>query len=190
LALTAAGRVVAWGYDGNGQTDVPTGLSNVVAVVAEDWRSLALTADGRVVLWGTEEPTNTPSGLSDVVAIAAADYHDLALTGLPPGVAAPALAGSPFLVATAERPFNYRINAKNGVNRLWRGWSACWFGFAPGGRLDHWATQRGRELLGGAHGEQQLWIQQFESQTICQRTSGACHRQHWLDHCGFGQQIQ
>jgi alpha-tubulin suppressor-like RCC1 family protein len=116
LALTAEGRVFAWGGNGYGQTNVPSGLSNVVAIVAEDCRSLALTADGRVVLWGTEEPTNAPSGLSDAVAIAAGDYHDLALTGLPPGLAAPALVGSPFLVATTERPFHYRIIAKNGVS--------------------------------------------------------------------------
>jgi alpha-tubulin suppressor-like RCC1 family protein len=115
LALSGDGRVFAWGNNSSGQADVPAGLSNVVAIVAEDFRSLALTAGGQVVLWGTEEPANTPSGLSNVVAIAAGDYHDLALTGLPPGLAAPALVGSRSLVATAERPFHYRIVAKNGV---------------------------------------------------------------------------
>ena len=46
LALTAEGRVVAWGSNDVGQTNVPSGLSNVVAIAAGDHHSLALTAEG------------------------------------------------------------------------------------------------------------------------------------------------
>ena len=74
--------VVAWGDNGYGQTDVPGGLSNVVAIAAGEYHSLALTAEGTVVAWGDNDygQTNVPSGLSNVVAIAAGGYHSLALT--------------------------------------------------------------------------------------------------------------
>src|SRR5687767_3244865 len=47
LALKQDGTVVAWG-----QTSVPAGLSNVVAVAAAADNSLALKSDGTVVGWG------------------------------------------------------------------------------------------------------------------------------------------
>ena len=74
--------VVAWGDNGDGQTTVPSGLSNVVAIAAGGYHSLALTAEGRVVAWGDNGcgQTTVPSGLSNVVAIAAGGDHSLALT--------------------------------------------------------------------------------------------------------------
>jgi len=75
--------VVGWGDNGQGQTDVPSGLSNVVAIAAGDGHSLALTAEGRVVAWGSfwwGRETDPPSGLSNVVAIAAGLDYSLALT--------------------------------------------------------------------------------------------------------------
>jgi len=42
LALAAEGRVVAWGRNDVGQTDVPSGLSNVVRIAAGGGHSLAL----------------------------------------------------------------------------------------------------------------------------------------------------
>jgi alpha-tubulin suppressor-like RCC1 family protein len=117
LALTAEGRLVAWGWNSDGQSDVPSGLSNVVASAGGVYHTLALTAEGRVVGLGNDSygQTDVPSGLSNVVAIAAGAEHSLALSGLPPGAAAPALVGPRFLMATADRPFHYRIIAKNGV---------------------------------------------------------------------------
>jgi hypothetical protein len=89
--------VVAWGAGTNntgsspnlGQAQVPSGLSNVVAVAAGGYHSLALKADGTVVAWGAGT-TNTgsipnfgqaivPAGLTGVVAVAAGVYHSLAL---------------------------------------------------------------------------------------------------------------
>ncbi len=69
LALTADGHVYAWGYNnygqlGNGSTanattpvevEGPGGtgtLSNIVAISAGGYHSLALTADGHVYAWG------------------------------------------------------------------------------------------------------------------------------------------
>ncbi len=69
--------VVAWG----GDVDVPTGLSNVVAVAGGLDFSMALKSDGTVTAWGTSAhgETNIPSGLNSVIAIAANAYHGLAL---------------------------------------------------------------------------------------------------------------
>jgi hypothetical protein len=82
LALTAAGRVVAWGDNADGQTNVPIGLSNVVAIAAGAVNSLALLSDGRVAAWGNSwyGQTNVPSELINVVAIAAGGSQCMALT--------------------------------------------------------------------------------------------------------------
>ena len=69
----AANEVVGWGDNSYGETNVPTGLSNVVAIAAGASHSLALTAEGRVVGWGYNSAgqTTIPSGLSNLVGIAA-----------------------------------------------------------------------------------------------------------------------
>jgi alpha-tubulin suppressor-like RCC1 family protein len=83
LALKADGTVVAWGKNTYGQTTVPAGLSNVVAVAASATgdHSLALKADGTVVAWGnnSEGQCNIPAGLSGVVAITAGNINSYAL---------------------------------------------------------------------------------------------------------------
>ncbi len=78
----AAPEVVAWGDNSAGQTNVPSGLSNVVAIAAGGFNSLALTAESRMVAWGANDfgQTNVASGLSNVVAIATGGLHCLALT--------------------------------------------------------------------------------------------------------------
>jgi alpha-tubulin suppressor-like RCC1 family protein len=76
--------VAAWGGKGDGQTYVPPGLTNVVAVSAGNGHALALMGDGTVVAWGKNiydrySKTNVPPGLSNVVAIASGSSHNLAL---------------------------------------------------------------------------------------------------------------
>ena len=75
------GKVVAWGSDWVGQTNVPAGVSNIVAIAAGEFHSLALKANGTVVAWGFDGDGKTlvPAGLSNVVAIAAGQNHSLAL---------------------------------------------------------------------------------------------------------------
>jgi alpha-tubulin suppressor-like RCC1 family protein len=75
------GSVVAWGYNSSGQTNVPAGLSNVVAIAAGGYFSMALGSDGTVRAWGDSGSgeTTLPAGLSDVVAIAGGGYFGLAL---------------------------------------------------------------------------------------------------------------
>src|SRR5208283_2599280 len=77
----AASNVVGWGDNSYGESTVPAGLSNVVAISAGDFDSLALEANGTVMAWGdnTYGELDTPAGLTNVVAIAAADELGLAL---------------------------------------------------------------------------------------------------------------
>lgn len=78
LGWSQSGTVIAWGDNRIGQASVPPGLSNVVAISAGEWHSVALKADGTVVAWGADH--GVPSDLTNVVVIAAAGFHNLALT--------------------------------------------------------------------------------------------------------------
>ncbi len=83
--FTTGTRVTAWGYNKYGQTTLPTGLSNVVAVTGGGDHSLALKADGTVAVWGSYYngsqyvPMFVPAGLNNVVAVAGRGSHNLAL---------------------------------------------------------------------------------------------------------------
>src|SRR6266567_2071627 len=76
------GSVVAWGDNDEGETDVPAGLTDVTAVAAGWYHSLAVTAQGRVVAWGSGAYgiTQAPGDLAGVTAVAAGRLHSLALT--------------------------------------------------------------------------------------------------------------
>ncbi len=86
MALTNTGRVLAWGANGGGQTDVPSAAQagSVVAIAAGGGHSMALTSTGRVLAWGyngvgqTDVPSAAQAG--SLAAIAAGGYHSMALT--------------------------------------------------------------------------------------------------------------
>ncbi|MEY2714666.1 MAG: hypothetical protein RIT24_1009, partial [Planctomycetota bacterium] len=48
VALKADGSVACWGYNAQGQCNVPAGLGTVSAVAAGDYHTVALKADGSV----------------------------------------------------------------------------------------------------------------------------------------------
>ena len=77
----AGGMVVGWGSNNAGQTDIPAGLTDVVAIATGSYHGLALKTDGMVVGWGynTSGQATPPAGLTDLVAISAGDWHSLAL---------------------------------------------------------------------------------------------------------------
>ena len=87
-ALTLS-PVVAWGagtVNSNlsphyGQSRIPAGLSNIIALAGGGYHSLALKSDGRVVAWGWNGigQTNVPTTLTNAVAIAAGLRHSTAL---------------------------------------------------------------------------------------------------------------
>jgi alpha-tubulin suppressor-like RCC1 family protein len=81
LALNFDGTVVAWGRNQYGQSNVPAGLTNVVAVSAGVYHSLALKSDGTVVAWEGNDfgQSDVPAGLTNVVAVSAGQYNNLAL---------------------------------------------------------------------------------------------------------------
>ena len=74
-------QVVAWGDGEQGTTNLPTDLTNIVALASGWYHSLGLRSDGTVVAWGSNSngQTNVPAGLSNVVAVAAGNRHSLAL---------------------------------------------------------------------------------------------------------------
>lgn len=69
--------------DAYGQINIPSNATNIVAIAAGYYHSLALRADGAVVAWGLDNygQTNAPPGLTNVIAIAAGEYHSMALIG-------------------------------------------------------------------------------------------------------------
>jgi hypothetical protein len=81
LALLNDGTVTAWGADSDGQSDVPTTLSNAVLIAAGYHHSLALTGDGAIVGWGAgpNGETVAPPGLFGVVGLWAGDGFSVAL---------------------------------------------------------------------------------------------------------------
>lgn len=83
LALKSDGTVVAWGNNANNQSNVPTGLANVVAIAAGGFTSLALKSDGTVVAWGsnTSGQTTVPANVPRSFALGASTRGCFALTG-------------------------------------------------------------------------------------------------------------
>ena len=81
MALKQDGTVVAWGDSDDGQTDVPAGLSGVVAIAGGGEHTVVLKSDGTVVAWGDSSSgqTTIPAGLSGVTAIAAGYFYTVAL---------------------------------------------------------------------------------------------------------------
>ncbi|RYG47750.1 hypothetical protein EON79_06490 [bacterium] len=82
LALTASGRVVAWGGENlHSELDVPEDL---VAIDIDSWNGacFAVRADGTLVSWGNISATSElqpPAGLTNVSKIRVDDLHALAL---------------------------------------------------------------------------------------------------------------
>lgn len=88
LAMTSAGSIVGWGNNFSGQTTVPIGLSNAVAIATGGlgWSSynLVLMSNGRVAGWGWNayNQVTLPTTVSNIMAIAAGGSHSLAITTL------------------------------------------------------------------------------------------------------------
>jgi len=74
-------NVVAWGANYLGQTTVPAGLSNVVAVAGAYDHSLALKPNETAVAWGdnTFGQGTVPAALSNFLAVAGGAYYSMAL---------------------------------------------------------------------------------------------------------------
>jgi len=86
----SSGLVLAWGYNYNGQTNVPVAArSGVTAIAAGFYHNVALKSNGSVLAWGDSHNfyglTNVPvAARSGVTAIAAGGLHTVALLGTAP----------------------------------------------------------------------------------------------------------
>jgi hypothetical protein len=82
-AFFSTSGLVAWGSNdaGDSRTNIPSGLTSVVAIAACDLHDLALRPDGTVMAWGESifNQLDLPPDLTNVIAIAGALYHSLAL---------------------------------------------------------------------------------------------------------------
>jgi hypothetical protein len=82
LALKSDGTVAAWGNNAYLQTNVPAGLSNVVAISAGQRQSVALKGDGSVAVWGDNfygEGSPPPGPNTNFIAISSGYLHNLGL---------------------------------------------------------------------------------------------------------------
>src|SRR5207249_6623871 len=83
LALKSDGTVAAWGDNTFGESTVPPGLTNVVAIAAgadpfageQSAYSMALQRDGTVVAWGSGPVLELPVGMDGVMALGAGVSH-------------------------------------------------------------------------------------------------------------------
>jgi formylglycine-generating enzyme required for sulfatase activity len=86
LALRVNGSLFAWGSNGQGQTNVPSGTYTYIN--AGWYHGIAITNGGTVVEWGTPYGYDIgdwvalrPANLTNIVQVAAGDAHSAALTG-------------------------------------------------------------------------------------------------------------
>jgi alpha-tubulin suppressor-like RCC1 family protein len=80
--VNSPSAVVAWGDDSGGQTDVPPGLGDIVAVAGGDYHTIALRRNGTLLGWGYngDGQATVPASALRFVAIAAGGSHNLAIT--------------------------------------------------------------------------------------------------------------
>ncbi|HYG36658.1 MAG TPA: immunoglobulin domain-containing protein [Clostridia bacterium] len=76
-AVLSQVSVAAWA----GKNDIPSSLTNVLAIAVSDDHNLALRADGRVVGWGYNAfgQADPPADLTNAIAISVGDFHSVAL---------------------------------------------------------------------------------------------------------------
>jgi hypothetical protein len=74
--------VRCWGWNSDGQLNVPIGIPPVMAVAAGGLHTVAIDVDGRVRCWGQNGSgqLNVPQDLGTVTGIAAGGLHTIALT--------------------------------------------------------------------------------------------------------------
>ena len=68
---------MAWGNNESGQCNVPAELSNVIAIRAANFYSMALKSDGTVICWGKNNfgQSQPPPSLNDAKSIRGMQFH-------------------------------------------------------------------------------------------------------------------
>ena len=76
-------KAQCWGCNiyGYGQTNVPSNLGEVQALVGGNWHTCAIKVDGYVQCWGNVDSgrTDVPNSLGEVQALASGDAHNCAI---------------------------------------------------------------------------------------------------------------
>jgi hypothetical protein len=70
-------QVSAWGYNFEGECNIPTNLNSAIGIAAGGDFSIAIRSDHTVVAWGNNDigQTNVPSRLANVIAISASNQR-------------------------------------------------------------------------------------------------------------------
>ncbi len=81
LAQKSDDKIIAWGYNSQGQINVPNNLTNVVSIQAGSLHSLAVRTNGQVIAWGNNfsDQSSVPNNVKNVIAIGGGGHHSLAL---------------------------------------------------------------------------------------------------------------
>jgi alpha-tubulin suppressor-like RCC1 family protein len=81
FGASPSNTVIGWGSNDSGESNVPAGLTGVMAIAAGGGHSVALKNDATVVAWGENSygQTTIPSNLSGVTAVSAGWQHSIAL---------------------------------------------------------------------------------------------------------------
>jgi alpha-tubulin suppressor-like RCC1 family protein len=75
--FTSGQHMFGWGANGNGQLNVPAGITNAVFAACGWFNTFAIRADGSTIGWGWN--STPPANLTNAVEIAAGYFHGLAL---------------------------------------------------------------------------------------------------------------
>ena len=80
-AVRADGRLICFGWNNEGQCDVPADLGPVLAVAAGAGHTCAVRADGQLICFGWNEKglCDVPADLGPVLAVAAGQFHTCAV---------------------------------------------------------------------------------------------------------------
>ena len=155
------GTVTCWGYNANGQCDVPVGLTGVFMVVAGDGFTIALKTDGAIVEWGSLPGTapaisagafiscfdNTPNVLLDDGTVVAWGSNSLGQADVPAGltdVVSLASGGSVTLVTKSDGTLDvwpdayYSVPAGLGAKAFALAGQSALGALSSDGTLDMW----------------------------------------------------
>jgi alpha-tubulin suppressor-like RCC1 family protein len=79
LALKPDGRVIAWGYNAQGQTNINAAATNIAAIACGWGHNLALRSNGTLVAWGynLNGQATISSASTNIESIAAGGYHNV-----------------------------------------------------------------------------------------------------------------
>ena len=80
-AVLSISEVAVWGDNSSGQTNLPGGLTNVIAIACGYYHTIALKANGQVVAWGynSSGQANLPAGLTNLATVGAGGFNNLAV---------------------------------------------------------------------------------------------------------------